>query len=447
MNDPSLPYRPTELDAGVREEPRRGRRGPTEKHARPPRGPAVLASRIIAVGAPDPTPVPTVAHAPADMVVPDPRGSAPTVAQPPELTESPALPAARPALGSGGVFADRYRLVRPIGQGASATVWVATDLELDRDVALKIFVEEGAGRDAMAKVAQEARESSRIVSDFAIRIHNAAFDEARGMVAIDMELSQEFDEHGEARLGRPLFDRVEGQPVDSREEVRRRVRWVMEVARGVEAAHRQNVFHRDLKGDNVLVRPVSERAQVLDFGLAALGIASRDGAAGAKRRTIVASEKRGQTPYIIAGTLAYMAPEQARGLPRLDPHRDDDDRATLQRIDVFGLGAVLFEALTGEPPHRDQGENNVAFLRKIVEQPVDFAQVPGRRLVPRSLRRVLDRALAHDPSWRHASADALADDLEAFLDGRPTSLDRGDRRLRARLWARRHKYALSAAVS
>src|SRR5262249_20036353 len=115
------------------------------------------------------------------------------------------------------------------------------------------------------------------------------------------------------------------------------VRWVRDVARGVHDAHLRNVFHRDLKPHNVLITPVTRRARVADFAagaLAAMGLV-RGTAAGATR---------------IAGTPAYMAPEQARGLPIDLDLRDAEQRDALVRVDVWGLGALAYDLLGGRPP-------------------------------------------------------------------------------------------------
>src|SRR5690606_18751243 len=157
---------------------------------------------------------------------------------------------------------------------------------------------------------------------------------------IVMELVEEHDpDRGELVLGGAAASR-RPRSVD---EV---ARWVMQAARGVHDAHLRNVFHRGLKPQNVLITPISRRARIADFGLA---VSEATGDAG--RGTAIL--KRGAAgPASVRGTPEYMSPEQARGLPlTLDP-RSAADRAILVGIDVWGLGALAYDLLSGRPPWR-----------------------------------------------------------------------------------------------
>jgi hypothetical protein len=200
------------------------------------------------------------------------------------------------------------------------------------------------------------------------------------------------------------------------------VRWVRDVARGVHDAHLRNVFHRDLKPHNVLIAPFSRRARVADFGLAITGSAP---VAGGIR---------------LAGTPEYMAPEQARGLPQaLDP-RDVAERAQLVGIDVFGLGALAFELCSGEPPWRARDGHEAWELAATASTAPELVDAPAR------LRRVVARAMAIERTARYASAAELGDELDAYLERRPTSLDRGAP-VRAWLWCRRNPQLALAALA
>src|SRR5262249_14507211 len=164
---------------------------------------------------------------------------------------------------------------------------------------------------------------------------------------------------------------------------------VAKVAAGVEAAHRAGVVHRDLKPANVLL--AGGEPKVSDFGLARLMDAAGDGT-----RT-----------GAVMGTASYMAPEQAAG----------DTKRAGPAADVWALGAILYECLTGRPPFR--GASDVATLAQVrTADPVPVRQlVPG---VPRDLEAVCRTCLEKEPGRRYPSAAALAADLQAFLDDRPT---------------------------
>ena len=344
-----------------------------------------------------------------------------------------------------GLTLDKYVLERELGRGATATVWQAFDTQLHRPVALKVFdyalVRRGRG---LGRVLAEARATADVQSPFVITVHNVSQDDQSGFFYIEMELCGEFaDVSNERQVGTALGEGVEAQSLIEA------VRWVQQSARGVHAAHEQGVFHRDLKPSNILVRPVSRRAQVTDFGLAAQQLDPSAGldAPGTRTVTIMTGKQR----RCIAGTPVYMAPEQAHGLPiDLDPE-DPQHREMLTRIDVYGLGATLYELIAGHPPYRssDIGAENLnsLLLRVAMEPPPDLATTDSRWRVPHRLLRIVRKAMSRDPDDRYPSAAALAQDLEAYLNMRPTSTDQPYRALRTWLWTRRHWRALSTATA
>lgn len=246
--------------------------------------------------------------------------------------EGPEIEGAPPSLG------ERYELTLRLDAGTNTSVWQAYDRRLGRNVAIKIFREHSES-EAIEQVVAEARAASDVVSEHVVRVLDVQYGE--GHPYIVMELVSEYEaDRGEVVLGKTA---AAMKPRDV-EEV---ARWVMHVARGVHEAHLRNVFHRDLKPRNVLVTPNSRRARVADFGLAISG-ASPDATHPA-----ITLLKRGPTgPVSVRGTPEYMAPEQARGLPLTLDARSSDDRAILVAIDVWGLGAIAYELLTGQSPWR-----------------------------------------------------------------------------------------------
>jgi hypothetical protein len=194
----------------------------------------------------------------------------------------------------------------------------------------------------------------------------------------------------------------------------------------------------------VLVTPHSRRARVADFGLA-VSSANTDVAHPAMMLL-----KRGPGgPVSVRGTPEYMAPEQARGLPlSLDP-RSAADRAVLEAIDVWGIGAIAYDLLAGRPPWLARAaEDQTAWeVATSGERPPRLERTPGGARVPARLRRIIEKAMAPDPARRYATAAAVANDLQAFLERRPTTLDRA-RLLRGGLWCRRNpQLALTALAA
>ncbi len=296
-----------------------------------------------------------------------------------------------PSMGIGVVVAGKYRIDAKLGDGATAIVWQARDLVLDRDVALKTFAVRNVNGDAARAVVQEAQATSGLGSDFIVPVHSACVDERLGVVAIDMKLCVERDANGEKHFSRDLTHHLLGE-APARARILEAARWVEEAALGVQDAHANIVFHRDLKCANVIVSGVRRRAAVLDFGLArAHGIAS------SKRSTMAVTSARDSQQLFHAGTPVNMAPEQARGLPRLDPANDENDRRLLVAIDVYGLGSILYELLAGHAPH-DSDEDTTLWmvLARAARNEVDFDAL-AKRKIPARLVTILRRALATNP--------------------------------------------------
>lgn len=287
-----------------------------------------------------------------------------------------------------------YELIEVLGQGGMGVVYRARHGTLGTECAVKVLVAgEHASAAAIARFQREAASVARMGKHPNIV---SVFDLAQeGPVAwYAMELVR----------GRSLRDVLEGGTLDAREAAR----IVEKTARALHFAHGHGVVHRDVKPENILVREDGE-PQVMDFGLA------RD----------LRSDTRLSAAGEVFGTPSYMAPEQARGL---------HDRCDA-RTDVYALGGVLYDALTGLPPH--PGKDLAQVFRHALEGEV----VPPRRLrtdLPLDLEIVCLKCLEADRAARYASAEALADDLARFLRGEPVSarplgwLARQARRVRRR---------------
>jgi len=335
----------------------------------------------------------------------------------------PEVEGAPPSLGD--VADERYELSLRLDSGATASVWKAFDRRLGRHVAIKVFPPFDES-DALEQVLAEARAASDVISEHVVRVLDVQYGDGRPYIV--MELVSEYDsEKDQVVLGAS----ASATRPTGIEEI---ARWVMHVARGVHEAHLRNVFHRDLKPKNVLITPNSRRARVADFGLAVSG-ASPD----ASHPSITLLKRGPKGPVSIRGTPEYMAPEQARGLPLTLDARSAEDRSVLVAIDVWGLGAIAYELLAGRPPWLARSEDDLSAweIAASSEQPPPMSRARGVARVPARLARIIEKALATDPARRYASAAAVANELQAFLAKRPTTLDRS-RPLRIALWCRRN---------
>jgi serine/threonine-protein kinase len=270
----------------------------------------------------------------------------------------------------GTVLGGRYRLVSPIARGGMATVWVADDPVLSRRVAVKILRSDLAADDGTrVRFRHEAIAAARLSHPNIVATYDTGDDE--GVAYIVMELI-------DGPTLRHLIDEQGGLPVADV------IRIGKQVADALDAAHRAGLVHRDVKPANVLVPP-SGPVKVTDFGIAK--------AAGADDLTRTGT---------VMGTARYLSPEQVNGRPT-DP-----------RTDVYALGLLMYEALTGHPPFGGDTEIATAMARLTTSAPAVRAERPE---VSQAIDDVIHRCLARQPSARFGSAAAVRDALDrARLD-------------------------------
>jgi len=276
----------------------------------------------------------------------------------------------------------RYAIDREIGRGGMATVYLARDLRHDRDVAIKVLRPELAAVIGAERFLAEIKTTANLQHPHILPLHDSG--EVDGTVFYVMPFVE----------GESLRDRL------AREKqlpIAEAVRITSEVASALDYAHRHGVIHRDIKPENILLH--DGRALVADFGIA-LAASS-------------AGSRMTETGMSL-GTPHYMSPEQAMGERTLDA-----------RTDVYALGCVLYEMLTGDPPFT--GSTAQAIVAKVMtEKPVPPSR--GRDTVPETVEDALLAALAKLPADRFASAAEFA---EALNGGRPTRMMlRGRRALR-----------------
>jgi len=275
-----------------------------------------------------------------------------------------------------GRMLGHYRLLEALGSGGMGEVYLAEDPRLNRRVALKVLPPDMASHpEKLQRFEREAKAIASLSHPGIVTLHS--IEEADGLRFITMEHVE-----GET-LGKTIPQR--GFPLE------RLLPLAIALADALAAAHRQGVLHRDLKPDNVMLTP-DGRLKVLDFGLAKLRYdAAEEGDRTTKETQSVTQDGR------IVGTVAYMSPEQAQGLP-VD-----------NRSDVFSLGILLYEMATGERPFR--GQTNLSVLSSILkDSPRSVSEL--RDDIPRPLARMIQRALEKRPEDRYQSTSDLRRDLE-----------------------------------
>jgi len=276
------------------------------------------------------------------------------------------------------IFAsDRYEVVAPLARGGMGTVYRANDRELDRPVAIKVLSPTAWSSESLDRMRQETRILAQLEHPGVVPIYDVGqLEDGRLFYVMKLVRGQRLDEHA---AGRTLAERL---------------RLFVRVCDPVAFAHARGVVHRDLKPENVMVGEFGE-VLVMDWGIA-VGHAGghANGASGT-----------------IAGTRAYMAPEQARG------------EAVDARADIFSLGAIL------------------EFLAAVAPKDA-FASRPGR-----ALTSIIGKARAPDARARYANVVALADDVNRYLEGDRVSANPETLLDRAARFSRKHRTAIVIVVA
>jgi serine/threonine-protein kinase len=285
----------------------------------------------------------------------------------------------------GQVVADRYRVVRKLGGGGMADVYLCEDLTLGRNVAIKVLLQRYLG-DAtfVERFRREAKAAAGLNQQNLVSIYD--WGELEGTYYIVMEYVE----------GETLKDLIRRRGRLSGNEA---VMVGLQLLAAVDFAHRGGIVHRDIKPQNVMIDRAGT-AKVMDFGIARAGDSGMTEAGS------------------ILGTAQYLAPEQAKG------HQVDE------RSDLYSVGVVLYEMLTGTVPFKGESAVTVA-LKHVSEVPLEPAElVPG---LPYSLNQIVLKAMAKDPADRYQSAAEFGRDLRAAREGGPVqaaAFDAGGERTR-----------------
>jgi serine/threonine-protein kinase len=293
----------------------------------------------------------------------------------------------------------RYAIESELSSGGSGRILLVHDRSIRRRVAMKVLREEQRTARTEEKLLEEAQATGQLEHPNIPPVYDAGVHPEHGPY-FTLRLVR----------GRTLRDILRDVAIGRAETLRhytltRLLQLLQQVAMGVHYAHSRGVIHRDLKPENIMVGDFGE-VQVLDWGVAKIATRRVDSTALVDPVLLGPSLRAETVDGTVAGTLSYMAPEQARGWV------DDVD----QRTDVFGLGAVLYEVLTSHPPYEGKSLQEV-LARAGACEIVPPRQRSPHRQVPPTLESICLRAMAPAREDRHASALAFHEDLQVFLDG------------------------------
>jgi len=322
-----------------------------------------------------------------------------------------------PLLGPDTVSIPGHRILGILNRGGMGVVYKAWQVGLERPVAIKMILSgRHASAEQRARFRTEAEAVARLRHPHVVQIHEVG--ECAGQPYFTMEYVE----------GGNLADHLARGPLPSRDAAT----LLASLARAIHHAHQQGILHRDLKPANILLQRGEGREakgedqpsalvpipKIADFGLA---------------RRLDAEEGQQTRTGSVLGTPSYMAPEQAEG----------KTREIGSSVDIYALGAILYECLTGQPPFR--GETAVETLTLVrTREPVSPSRLrPG---LPRDLETICLKCLNKDPHQRYATAHDLAEDLERFLTDRPIQARRTPWWERSARWARRRP-ALAALTA
>jgi tetratricopeptide (TPR) repeat protein len=264
----------------------------------------------------------------------------------------------------------RYELISEVARGGMGIVYRARDSRSGAIVALKVMIEADDDEVRLQRFEREAELAAALDHPAIVRIHDAGREDGIPFFTMDLVDGEAFDS---------LLEK--GMPRDEA------IRALAQVARGVDHAHQRGIVHRDMKPGNILIDKETRQARVTDFGLA---------------RDLQRMTRLTQVGQAV-GTPYYMAPEQVRG------ERDVDGRA-----DIYAIGVMLYEVLTGDIPF--DADSPLSLFRKIDREPVVLELDPAKG-IDEGIRAIAMRALAKDRSERYARGELLARDLERYLDG------------------------------
>jgi serine/threonine protein kinase len=319
-----------------------------------------------------------------------------------------------------------YELLRQIGCGGMGLVYEATHTRLKRRVALKMIRPDLASKKFLRRFLVEGEAAARLDHPNIIPIYEIQENGSESFLSMQFIAGETLkdklrkDEDALGRRGRKT------QTDGPHFTVQTAARLMADIARAVHHAHERGVFHRDLKPGNILLDAAGQ-PHIADFGVAKV-----------MREELEARAETTLTlPGATLGTPEYMAPEQAAGT-RLG------ETAAFAAADIYSLGAILYELLVGRPPFR--GNSNLETLQKVREADLKRPRSINPD-VPRDLETICLKCMEKNPNARYASAEAVAKDLERWLDREPILARRANASVRMRRWVKRNPVAAALIFS
>ena len=306
----------------------------------------------------------------------------------------------------------KYQLIEEIGRGGMGVVYKARQVDLDRVVAIKMILSSWlASPEEVRRFYTEAKAAGRLQHPHIVGIHEVGQIHGQHYFAMDCVDGPSLENvlrNGPCTVPNPNDDSGTASDLaNSRLTAETVAKCLLSVARAVDYLHTQNIVHRDLKPSNILF-DLDGNPQVTDFGLA---------------KIFETDNQQTQTGTIV-GTPCYMSPEQAAGHPS----------SVSPQSDVYSLGAILYEMLTGRPPFKE--DNPLDTLMQVLESEPAMPSTLNP-VVPRELEMICMRCLEKEPRGRYGSANALADDLDRYLKGEPVEARPSDVWQQLRRWVRR----------
>lgn len=314
------------------------------------------------------------------------------------LSHEPVTRVTHPELPPLPASLGRYEIMKELGHGGMGVVYQAMDTQLKRTVAIKMLLASNMKDIHIQRFAREAEITAKLSHPNIVQIHDFGI---RPQCYIIMEFI----------AGRSFHDLLQ----DKHYTLRKKLEIFRQVCQAVDYGHQQNIIHRDLKPQNIMVTE-NNIAKVMDFGLA---------------KSLTVREMRlSQTGQVI-GTIQYMSPEQADG--------DKVDH----RTDIYSLGVILYEILTGRTPYTS--DNAVNMLSQLADEKPALPKALIRK-IPKALQKICMKCLEKNPDDRYATAQLLGDDIQAYLENQPISISENKILRRTSQWIHHHKSLVALVV-
>lgn len=315
------------------------------------------------------------------------------------------------------------RLEKEIARGGMGAIYTATDPDLERVIAVKVALDESNPK----KFFEEARVTAQLEHPNVVPIHDAGLlQDGRSFFSMKLVQGQELKEI--------LQKRKRAQERDPRAALNRLLEIFLKVCDGIAYAHSKNVVHRDLKPENIMVGEYGE-VLVMDWGISRVRGESMGESDTVPASDWITTMNDGE----ICGTPCYMAPEQAAG----------ENSQIGPGTDIYGLGGLLYEILTGFPPiDTENSETLIKVLRKVIDNEVTKPELRApRQFIPRELSAIAMKALSAEAHDRYATVAELQSDIRLYLTGHSVSaISDSYWQLLTKLLARKKKLVLTLFI-